>query len=368
MLSLFHTQKVFGVSIEKIRSIYLENDIPRFLTECATFILQNETTGIFRIPGDIKKVQSYKKKADKCVSLELLFEPKHVHTVTSLMTQFLKDLPDPIIPRELYPKFLACASTYYSEKFTNQNALAVAANTFHFLLLSMPPKNLKVLAFYMNFFYNLTINNQSVHKMNSVNLSTCVAPNVLRGDNVTKYEEIHLQVLTGTFFIEYYPLLFRDTCLTNGLLFPQYQNVSFDSKNIELQKLTKSVVLTPRNRPQKKVTESIWKGFNVKLQKEQEIDELFQWRKTAQNQCEKLSKSTIDLYHNQNELESHLVRSFLRPKSESIATTLIEIQKEDINLPKIDTTTLFMNKEKKKKLSFDIPLKKMHRKCTISNY
>jgi len=49
---------------------------------------------------------------DSGASVHLTSEAHSVHDVASLLKEYLRDLPDPLLTHELFPAFLAAAGTH----------------------------------------------------------------------------------------------------------------------------------------------------------------------------------------------------------------------------------------------------------------
>ncbi|XP_047455758.1 rho GTPase-activating protein 36 isoform X2 [Mugil cephalus] len=81
--------------------------VPRVLERCCSHIENYglQTVGIFRVGSSKKRVRQLREDFDMGVDVQL-DEEQSVHDVAALLKEFLRDIPDPLLPRELYPAFL----------------------------------------------------------------------------------------------------------------------------------------------------------------------------------------------------------------------------------------------------------------------
>ncbi|KAI3376144.1 hypothetical protein L3Q82_016670 [Scortum barcoo] len=81
--------------------------VPRVLERCCSHIESHglQTVGIFRVGSSKKRVRQLREDFDMGVDIQL-DEEHSVHDVAALLKEFLRDMPDPLLPRELYPAFL----------------------------------------------------------------------------------------------------------------------------------------------------------------------------------------------------------------------------------------------------------------------
>ncbi|KAF7229923.1 rho GTPase-activating protein 36 isoform X1 [Nothobranchius furzeri] len=81
--------------------------VPRVVERCCSHIETYglQTVGIFRVGSSKKRVRQLREDFDIGVDVQL-DEEHSVHDVAALLKEFLRDIPDPLLPRELYPAFL----------------------------------------------------------------------------------------------------------------------------------------------------------------------------------------------------------------------------------------------------------------------
>ncbi|XP_008433370.1 rho GTPase-activating protein 36 isoform X1 [Poecilia reticulata] len=81
--------------------------VPRVVERCCSHIETYglQTVGIFRVGSSKKRVRQLREDFDMGVDVQL-DEEHSVHDVAALLKEFLRDMPDPLLPQELYPAFL----------------------------------------------------------------------------------------------------------------------------------------------------------------------------------------------------------------------------------------------------------------------
>ncbi|XP_029462981.1 rho GTPase-activating protein 6-like [Rhinatrema bivittatum] len=155
--------------------------VPRVLERCCqhmeTYGLH--TVGIFRVGSSKKRVRQLREDFDKGLDV-YLDDSQSVHDVAALLKEFLRDMPDPLLPRELYSAFITAAALGAPEQ------LAV----LQLLIYMMPPCNGDTLLRLLQFLNTVaqhagdscTPDGQKVlgNKMTASNLAMVFGPNLLQ--------------------------------------------------------------------------------------------------------------------------------------------------------------------------------------------
>ncbi|MGH0119740.1 UNVERIFIED_CONTAM: hypothetical protein FKN15_057608 [Acipenser sinensis] len=85
--------------------------VPRIMDSCCqhieTYGLQ--TVGIFRVGSSKKRVRQLREEFDQGKDV-ILDDEQSVHDVAALLKEFLREMPDPLLPRELYTAFLSASA------------------------------------------------------------------------------------------------------------------------------------------------------------------------------------------------------------------------------------------------------------------
>ncbi|XP_055360428.1 rho GTPase-activating protein 6-like isoform X2 [Betta splendens] len=81
--------------------------VPRVVDSCCQHIEKYglQTVGIFRVGSSKKRVRQLREEFDRGVDVQL-DEEHSVHDVAALLKEFLRDMPDPLLTKELYTGFI----------------------------------------------------------------------------------------------------------------------------------------------------------------------------------------------------------------------------------------------------------------------
>ncbi|XP_058480737.1 rho GTPase-activating protein 36 isoform X2 [Solea solea] len=163
--------------------------VPRVVERCCSHIENHglQTVGIFRVGSSKKRVRQLRDDFDVGVDVQL-DEEHSVHDVAALLKEFLRDMPDPLLSRELYPAFL----------HANLMRGAEQINYLQHLLYLLPPCNCDTLLRLLTLLHtvqsfaqdSIGTNDEEIpgNKMTSANLAVIFGPNLLqkeRGGDVS---------------------------------------------------------------------------------------------------------------------------------------------------------------------------------------
>ncbi|XP_064015333.1 rho GTPase-activating protein 36 [Pogoniulus pusillus] len=155
--------------------------VPQIVDRCCKHIETHglQTEGIFRVGSSKKRVQQLREEFDQGLDV-FLDEHQSVHDVAALLKEFLRDMPDPLIPRELYSPFLSTASMEGPAQLA----------TLQLLLFLLPPCHSDTLHRLLSFLSQVAQHAQSSqgpdgqeipgNKMTASNLATVFGPNILQ--------------------------------------------------------------------------------------------------------------------------------------------------------------------------------------------
>uniref|UniRef100_A0A3Q4BHL0 Rho-GAP domain-containing protein n=1 Tax=Mola mola TaxID=94237 RepID=A0A3Q4BHL0_MOLML len=165
--------------------------VPRVLERCSAHIEAHglQTVGIFRVGSSKKRVRQLREDFDVGVDIQL-DEEHSVHDVAALLKEFLRDMPDPLLPRELYPAFL----------HANLLRGADQLQYLQHLLYLLPPCNCDTLLRLLSLLHTVQsfaqdsvgTNDEEIpgNKMTAANLAVIFGPNLLqkeRGADVSPH-------------------------------------------------------------------------------------------------------------------------------------------------------------------------------------
>ncbi|XP_028420287.1 rho GTPase-activating protein 36 isoform X2 [Perca flavescens] len=155
--------------------------VPRVLERCCGHIENYglQTVGIFRVGSSKKRVRQLLEDFDRGVDVQL-DEEQSVHDVAALLKEFLREIPDPLLSRELYPAFL----------HANLLRGADQLQYLQHLLYLLPPCNCDTLLRLLSMIHTVqsfaqdTIgtNDEEIpgNKMTAANLAVIFGPNLLQ--------------------------------------------------------------------------------------------------------------------------------------------------------------------------------------------
>ncbi|KAM6894802.1 rho GTPase-activating protein 36 isoform 2-T3 [Lycodopsis pacificus] len=155
--------------------------VPRVLERCCSHIKTYglQTVGIFRVGSSKKRVRQLLEDFDSGLDVQL-DEEHSVHDVAALLKEFLRDIPDPLLPRELYPAFL----------HANLLRGADQLQYLQHLLYLLPPCNCDTLLRLLSLLHTVQsfaqdsvgTNDEEIpgNKMTAANLAVIFGPNLLQ--------------------------------------------------------------------------------------------------------------------------------------------------------------------------------------------
>ncbi|XP_045911750.1 rho GTPase-activating protein 6-like isoform X2 [Micropterus dolomieu] len=154
--------------------------VPRVVDSCCQHIEKYglQTVGIFRVGSSKKRVRQLREEFDRGVDIPL-DEEHSVHDVAALLKEFLRDMPDPLLTKELYTAFI---NTTLLDPDEQQNVTQL-------LVYLLPACNSDTLHRLLEFLSTVTDHahdrqdkvGQEItgNKMTSLNLATIFGPNLL---------------------------------------------------------------------------------------------------------------------------------------------------------------------------------------------
>lgn len=162
--------KVFGQPFEHTIEDTIRDAVPH-ITEaaiCQITLRGLEVEGIFRQPSNQKRVDTLKDSWDKGTNvIDLATEDPS--DVAFLLRTYIKELPQPLIPRAKYQAFKACTN------IEKRREKLVALSD---VLGQLPPHNLEVFANIIHLLSDIA-KNELLNKMTARNLATVLGPSLV---------------------------------------------------------------------------------------------------------------------------------------------------------------------------------------------
>ncbi|KAL1509148.1 hypothetical protein ABEB36_003933 [Hypothenemus hampei] len=155
--------------------------VPNILSECIKYLEHNglHTFGIFRVSASKKRLRQLREDFD-CGKETTIDNTQCPHDVANLLKEYLRDLPDPLLCRELYSAFIQ------TQRIRNRR---LQFEALQHLIQLLPPANRNTLYSLLCFLADVAKHaNDSKNslgeevmgnKMDSNNLATVFAPNIL---------------------------------------------------------------------------------------------------------------------------------------------------------------------------------------------
>ncbi|XP_041052026.1 rho GTPase-activating protein 36 isoform X1 [Carcharodon carcharias] len=160
--------------------------VPRIVQQCCQHIENYglQTVGIFRVGSSKKRVRQLRDEFDQ--GLQVVLDELHsVHDVAALLKEFLRDMPDPLLPKELYSAFINTMSMNHKEQLS----------TLQLLIYLLPPCNCDTLLRLLELLSRVASHahdsfgqdgqEMTGNKMTAVNLATIFGPNLLHRENMS---------------------------------------------------------------------------------------------------------------------------------------------------------------------------------------
>nr|CAG8576089.1 3547_t:CDS:2 [Entrophospora candida] len=162
---------VFGNDLTKQAELEGE-EVPIVVQKCIKAV---EIRGIYRKSGGASQMRSIVTAFDKNLEIDLDSSEQFndISAVTSVLKQYLRELPNPLFTFELYSNFIELVSLENNEE---------KSETFKQLLLKLPKVNYATIK-YLMLHLSRVKEHESENLMNSKNLSVVFGPTLLRGPN-----------------------------------------------------------------------------------------------------------------------------------------------------------------------------------------
>ncbi|KAL7722056.1 Rho-GAP domain-containing protein [Entamoeba marina] len=177
-MSFFRSRKYFGEPLENIqrrKTGQYNHRLPSLVHLCGTYLSEPnhvKVEGIFRHSAETNKIEKVKKiintksvVGSKAVLIRAFDED--IHICTSVLKQFLVELPIPVIDHNNIPKLKRIVSS--------SNAQSLAYDLFS----SLPQSSADLLA-YLLIFLNYVTSFSAYNKMDAHGLAVCFTPALIR--------------------------------------------------------------------------------------------------------------------------------------------------------------------------------------------
>lgn len=215
----FLNQKVYGSPLEDVMQRENEvGEVPQVFEYLANFIEANGISieGIFRISGDSTEISICKKRVDKGLPLE--FDPgnhRAIHNAASLLKQYIRELPDPLLTFDKYGAFTAASQLPPMEE---------KIHAFEVLLEDLPPYNALVLNSLCDLLCKVESRSEE-NKMTFANLSIVFGMNIVHPEDTSNplmlIQDSKKMNDTCQFLLEHYATRFRPILIAHRARMPE---------------------------------------------------------------------------------------------------------------------------------------------------
>ncbi|XP_030354486.1 rho GTPase-activating protein 36 [Strigops habroptila] len=257
--------------------------VPRIVDRCCKHIETHglHTVGIFRVGSSKKRVQQLREEFDQGLDV-FLDEHQSVHDVAALLKEFLRDMPDSLIPRELYSAFLSTASM----------AGPAQLGALQLLLFLLPPCHSDTLLRLLRFLGEVARHARSSrgadgretpgNKMTVSNLATIFGPNVLQKERpgekdaaAVNYEDSAAIILVLQRLIEHHQTLFMVPPETQRHIFRRLFQTDPDVIEYLLRRRLRAAPSTENEDSREKHAPSTLPGWTRSLESSSVSSELY---------------------------------------------------------------------------------------------
>ncbi|XP_067938810.1 serine-rich adhesin for platelets-like [Watersipora subatra] len=176
---------VFGVPLALMDSVEDVNIgyIPKFLVEIRQFLSKHlDREGLFRKSGSISR----QRDLAQCIEDGGGFmDDAQVYDVTSIVKQFFRAMPEPLIPHILQDAFIQAVQLGSDDSKIYSLAL---------LCLLLPSQHLSVFRYTLEILSDVS-SNAKVNKMNAHNLAVCLTPNIFQTKEHSKHVSLQTEAV-----------------------------------------------------------------------------------------------------------------------------------------------------------------------------
>ncbi|KAF8928598.1 hypothetical protein BGZ47_001521 [Haplosporangium gracile] len=189
--SIINPKPIFGCDLAE-QLIRDEADLPEIVVKCTEAIERfgMDIRGIYRVSGITSATNRLRSAFNRdCSAVDLSSEENcgDINSVASVLKTWFRELPDPLLTRQLYPEFIRAASI---------EDPAMQLMNLHQVTNQLPDPNYATLKFLMCHL-NKVQANQEVNKMGASNLGLIFGPTLTNtsgdGDAVTNLADMGLQ-------------------------------------------------------------------------------------------------------------------------------------------------------------------------------
>ncbi|KAK0723079.1 hypothetical protein B0T26DRAFT_642030 [Lasiosphaeria miniovina] len=169
---------------------YIYGYVPIVVAKCGVYLKEKatEVEGIFRLSGSEKRIKELKTVFDSPdrYGKGLVWDGYTVHDAANVLRRYLNDLPEPVVPLDLYEKFREPlrgatkqgAADVDGPQFVENFDMNAAIATYQHLITELPPLNRQLLLYILDLLAVFAAKSDQ-NRMNSQNLAAIFQPGML---------------------------------------------------------------------------------------------------------------------------------------------------------------------------------------------
>ncbi|KAK4146388.1 uncharacterized protein C8A04DRAFT_35091 [Dichotomopilus funicola] len=193
---------------------YIYGYVPIVVAKCGVFLKERATEieGIFRLSGSEKRIKELKSIFDSPdrYGKGLVWDGYTVHDAANVLRRYLNDLPEPVVPLDLYEKFREPlrgatrpgATDAEGPQFVEHFNMTAAVIRYQQLITELPPLNRQLLLYILDLLAVFAAKSDQ-NRMTSQNLAAIFQPGMLSHPNhAMAPEEYRLNQCVIIFLIE----------------------------------------------------------------------------------------------------------------------------------------------------------------------
>jgi len=211
-------ERVFGCDLGE-HLLNTGQEVPKVLRHCSSFIeARGIVDGIYRLSGISSNIQRLRVAFDED-RLPDLFEDRlvlqDIHSVSSLLKMYFRELPNPVCTFHLYEKFVEAA----------RSSDDIRLPKLRDVVSQLPPPNYRTLEYLTKHLHRVSLRHGDTG-MTAKNVAIVWAPNLLRCKSlevggVAALQGVGVQAVVTEYLIKYCELIFSDKL-------PQYSMLNTD--------------------------------------------------------------------------------------------------------------------------------------------
>ncbi|KAK3313810.1 Rho GTPase activation protein [Apodospora peruviana] len=180
--------------IDENEKSYIYGYVPIVVAKCGVYLKEKatEVEGIFRLSGSEKRIKELKTVFDSPdrYGKGLVWDGYTVHDAANVLRRYLNDLPEPVVPLDLYEKFREPlrgatrqpAGDGDGPQFVDNFDMDQAIARYQHLITELPPLNRQLLLYILDLLAVFAAKSDQ-NRMNSQNLAAIFQPGMLSHPN-----------------------------------------------------------------------------------------------------------------------------------------------------------------------------------------